>query len=202
MKHFDQPVIQREAPLHSRAVENLTYIRSAMEKSARFTAIPGVGAIFVGVIGISAAVLANRQETEAAWLTTWLIAAAVAFVGAVIAAEGKAQRMGLSLASGPGRKFLMGFLPSVVAGVALTAVLARAELWDLLPGVWLLLYGVGIIAAGSASIPIVPISGLLYLLLGVATLVSPPGMGDILMAMGFGVLHLFFGVIIYRRYGG
>lgn len=202
MSHVDHPERAAKDPLHRRAIENLTYIRSAMEKSAQFTAIPGTGAIFVGLVGISAAIMATRQESAAAWVMTWLIAAVIALVGAVVAAERKARREGLSLVRGPGRKFLLGFLPSLIAGVTLTAVLFFRGLSDLLPGVWLLSYGVGITAAGSASIPIVPISGVFYLMLGVVALVSPQGSGDLFMGLGFGILHLCFGAIIYRRHGG
>lgn len=198
----DHPELEQEAPLHRRAVENLTYIRSAMERSAQFTAIPGDGAIFVGIVGVSAAMLATRQETDAAWLTTWLVAAAIAFTGAVVGAERKARGVGHSLARGPGRKFLLGFIPSVIAGATLTGALFLGDLSGLLPGVWLLFYGVGIIAAGSASIPIVPISGVCYLTLGVAAVVSPGAWGDVFMGLGFGLLHLMFGLIIYRRHGG
>ena len=70
---------------------------------------------------------------------------------------------------------------------------------DLLPAVWLMLYGSGVIAAGIASVRIIPIMGGLFFALGITALF---GAGDWMLGLGFGVLHIIFGSIIAWRYGG
>jgi hypothetical protein len=72
----------------------------------------------------------------------------------------------------------------------------------LIPGTWLLLYGTGVVAAGAFSVPIVPAQGMCLMLVGTIALFSPPGWRDSLMVLGFGLLHIVFGLIIARRYGG
>jgi len=67
---------------------------------------------------------------------------------------------------------------------------------------WLLLYGTAVIAAGAFSIPIVPIMGVAFMALGALALFSPAAWGDAYMAIGFGGLHIIFGILIARRYGG
>jgi hypothetical protein len=67
---------------------------------------------------------------------------------------------------------------------------------------WLLLFGAGIVAAGSYSVRIVPVMGLCYMALGTATLLLPTAWGDALMALGFGGLSILFGILIARRHGG
>ena len=84
----------------------------------------------------------------------------------------------------------------------LTLVLFQAGLTGLLPGMWLLLFGVGIVAGGAFSVPAVPVMGLGFMALGSIALFSPTGWGDAYMAAGFGGLHIVFGTLIARRYGG
>ena len=93
----------------------------------------------------------------------------------------------------------VAFAPPVAAGGLLTWVLASRSLYDLLPAVWLMLYGSGVIAAGIASVRIIPIMGGLFFALGIVALF---GAGDWMLGLGFGVLHIIFGGIIAWRYGG
>jgi hypothetical protein len=86
--------------------------------------------------------------------------------------------------------------------VLLTIVLYRAGLNAAIPGMWLLLYGTGVVTGGMFSVPVVPIMGMCFMALGAATLFMPPAFANWLMAAGFGGLHIGFGVVIARRYGG
>ena len=84
----------------------------------------------------------------------------------------------------------------------LTAVLFDAALLWPLPGMWLLLFGTGVVSAGAYSVRIVPVMGLSFMVLGIFTLLAPGGWGNALMALGFGGFHIFFGILIAWRYGG
>jgi hypothetical protein len=75
-------------------------------------------------------------------------------------------------------------------------------LLGLLPGVWMLLYGVGVVAAGTFSVRIVPVMGLAFMVVGTVALFAPASWTTACMAAGFGGLHLFFGTLIARRHGG
>jgi hypothetical protein len=90
----------------------------------------------------------------------------------------------------------------MVAGALLTVALFRARLAGAIPAVWLLLYGTGVVTGGMYSVSIVPVMGICFMVLGAMALFVPAAWGNWLMAAGFGGLHIIFGTIIARKYGG
>jgi hypothetical protein len=195
------PSPQTVRPLDGRAADDLRFIRETME-SVAFTAVPGKGGVAMGVVGCASAVAASLQTSAGAWLAAWLVGAAAAVgVGAVAVAR-KAQAVGRPALFGVGSKFARGLTPPLVAGAVLTAALARAGLFSAMPGTWLLLYGAGLMTAGAFSARVVPVMGASFMTLGTAALLTPAAWGDLWMALGFGGLHMAFGLVIWRRHGG
>lgn len=189
-------------PLHEYAAENLTYIRDAMERAGSFTAVPGWGGVGMGLTGLAAAIIAPGQPGPAAWLATWIAAAAIAATLGLLAVLIKSRSAGVAFFSYPARQFALSFSPAILAGALLTVALYRGGLVSLLPGVWLLLYGAAVVAGGTFSVPVVPLMGVLFLFLGAIALFSSPFIAAICLGAGFGALHIVFGVLIARRYGG
>jgi hypothetical protein len=114
----------------------------------------------------------------------------------------KARRGGTTVLSYSGRRFVLSYVPPILVGALLTVVLVRAGLHSTLPGTWLLLYGTGVVTGGAFSVRVVPLMGFCFMALGTAALFGPSAWGSGLMAAGFGLLHIVFGLIIARRYGG
>jgi hypothetical protein len=90
----------------------------------------------------------------------------------------------------------------MVVGALLTWALYRAGVDEVLPAMWLLLYGTAVVCGGTYSARIVPVMGVCFMLLGTLSLVVPAAWGWLALAAGFGGLHLAFGIAIARRYGG
>ena len=187
--------------LGDHAVDDLKFIRRAMERAGAFTAVPGWGGVGMGVTALAAAFLAAFQPTLGRWLAVWFAAALLATAIGLWAMVRKARRLDVPLATGAGRKFALGLLPPILVGALLTRALLRAGVPTLVPAVWLLLYGTGIVAAGAFSVPVVPLQGLAFLILGMAALLVPEA-GDLLLGLGFGVVNVVFGVVIAVRHGG
>lgn len=192
----------RIRPLPSRAADDLRYIRETMERSASFTAVSGWGQVVLGVTALGAAWVSSRQPAGFAWLRVWLGEALVAVAIAMLSIVWKANRRGLPLFSGPGRKVALGLLPPLIAGAFLTFLLYRLGAQSALPATWLLLYGAGIATGGAFSVAIVPVMGMCFMTLGGLAVVAPAAWGNWLLAAGFGGLHIVFGTMIARRHGG
>ena len=188
--------------LHSRAIEDLRFIRETMERASAFTAVPGWGGVLMGCTALIAAGAASRVPGEHGWLTTWLAAAALAGALGASTMARKARRARVPLFQGPGRKFVLSLSPPIMAAALLTASLYGTSAADALPGIWLLLYGAAVITGGAFSVPIVPVLGVCFMTVGAAALFAPVAWGDAFLALGFGGLHILFGIIIARRHGG
>lgn len=204
------------------ALDDLRFIRRTMEDAASFTAVPGWGQVAIGVTALMAFALAQRslasipgsvfevgkpipeafQGQAWRWVSIWLAEAAAAVAIGFWTMARKSQAAGVPLLSGPGRRFVLSFAPPLAVGVILTGALARGGHFDLLPGVWLLLYGTGVVTGGAFSVRIVPVMGMGFMALGVMALFTPFGWAQWLMALGFGGLHIAFGAAIARRHGG
>jgi len=189
-------------PLQDRAMDNLRFIRDTMERAGSFTAVPGWGQVAIGVSALGAAALAASQRSPLGWLIVWLGEGLVALAIGGFTLARKARAVNSSLLSGPGRRFGLSFLPPMVVGGLLTFALYFGGMHRLIPGTWLLLYGTGVVTGGAFSVRIVPVMGLAFLVVGTVALFSPPAWGDWCLAAGFGGLHIAFGAVIARRYGG
>ncbi|MGB7553927.1 MAG: hypothetical protein WBM04_06115 [Candidatus Korobacteraceae bacterium] len=173
-----------------------------MKRTPTLTAVPGWGLCAAGATAVVATVVGIRQPTTHAWLAVWLAEALVGFSIALFSMQRKASRLGTEALSAAGRRLLMGLLPALAAGGLLTA----AIVWDgstrLIPGVWLLLYGIGVVQAGAFSARAVPAMGIVFVMLGAVALPMPWLWGNAMLAAGFGLAHIGFGALIASRHGG
>lgn len=196
------PTMTEPAPIREHALSNLRYIREAMERATAFTSIPGWGGVTVGVTAIVAAVFAGRVGLSREWLLIWLGEAILAGVIAGLTMIQKAARSNVSFRGAPARRFFISYFAPIVAGAMLTVVLARHGYLAALPATWLLLYGASFISSGTFSIPVVPVMGICFMLLGITACFLPFAAGNVLLGVGFGGVHVVFGYVIATRYGG
>ena len=189
--------------MQAHAIENIRFIRDAMARASRFTAVPGWGGVLIGLSACVAAVLSGPPDNSRRWMTIWFADAAVAAAIALAAIAIKARRSGAPLSSAaPAHRFALAYAPPLIAGMVLTPVFTTFGLSARLPGCWLLLYGTAVATGGAFSIRIVPLMGLCFMTLGVIAFAAPAAWGHWLMAAGFGGLHIAFGLVIARKYGG
>lgn len=195
--------VQSETPaaIESRALGTLAYIRASIELSSSMD-VPGMAGIVMGIIGVLAAIVVSMPPWAPQWLGIWLVAAAVALtLGGALVARQIAQR-GHTRYLGPARKFLLCLCPALLAGAVLTVVLGTAGVTSVIPGMWLLLYGCAVLSAStvtSAGITrLICIMGALFVALGSVTFALPTMAHTAMLGLGFGGLHILFGILIGR----
>ena len=186
--------------VHDQAEENLRYIRNTMESASAFTSISGKGLVFTGLTGLLAAWL-ELTANQSPSLSIWLTALVIAVLGSTSLTLWKAHRQGTTLLSASGRKLLYAFSPTMLVGGIVTYFLAGAELTELLPGIWLSLYGAAVMTAGAHSIAMIKLVGACFIVLGIAAF-ALPSYSTLTLALGFGGLHLAAGYLIWRHHGG
>lgn len=183
-------------------MDNLRYIRETMERATPFTGISGWGEIAIGVTALIATFIAAQQLTFKAWFAVWVAEGLISLLIAGWSMDRKARAVHMPLVSGPGRKAVFSLAPPLIAGALVTLVLKRAGAESAIPGMWLLLYGTGVITGGMFSVRAVPVMGVCFMLLGAVAVFTPVTYNNWFMAAGFGGLHVLFGAIIVRKYGG
>lgn len=203
------PAIKRDEPrsdepvhIGDRAFDNLAFIRETMERSTSFTAVPGYGGILMGVTACVAAYIANTQVYLVDSLTVWLVEAALAFCIGLLALWQKSKLAGQSLFSTPSRKFALSFAPPLIAGVIVVLGLWRyGHYYEMAPAC-IVTYGAAVICGGAFSVRVVPVMGWCFMVLGAVSFVLPTSYANLMMAASFGVLHIIFGAVIAKKYGG
>ena len=200
--HKKEEIEDQPPSLHGRAMDNLEFIRDAMERSTEFTAVPGYGGVLMGVTAIGASVIAAFQDTGLMWTVAWIIEAFLAVSVGTMMMWQKSKYNQTPLNSEPAKKFARGFAPAIISAVILTILLGLSGLFQFLPTVWLALYGTAVVSGGAYSVKIVQVKGWVFIALGAFSVLVPAVYGNWLMGFGFGILNIVFGLIIAKRHGG
>lgn len=186
--------------LDSHALGTLNYIRASIEAAGAF-AVPGIAGIAMGAVGAAAALISSVPGLTPHWLGIWLLAAGAASAVGVLLVARQSVR-GFTLYRGPARKFVLSLCPALLAGAVLTEVLWQQGHTSLIPGMWLLLYGCAVLSASLMTIAAmmrpIAIMGALFVLCGLIAFQLPAHWHNFALGMGFGALHLIFGILIGR----
>lgn len=196
--------------LRGHALDNLSFIRDVMAASKSFTGVPGWGMVAMGVVALIGGWIATRDHAYR-WADTWFLVGGIGCAIGLVTMALKSQRRKTPVLLGPGRKFILNFCPPILAGCVLSEIFYEQRLFHFMPGMWLLLYGAAVINGGAFSVALIPIMGVCFMLLGSVTVFLPDTAlalsgfvhpYDIALAIGFGGLHIVFGIIIALRHGG
>ena len=141
------------------------------------------------------------------WLAVWVATAVLGIVLVVAETMTRSRRLHSHLADEMIHAAAMQFVPAAIVGALLPVVVVRAApdaVW-MLPGLWQIVFGLGIFAASRALPRAMAMAGAWYLACGlvvIAVSADDRGLSPWAMGLPFGIGQLLFAAILHRALGG
>lgn len=176
------------------AEQTLSVIRTLMERGTQYTHLSGHAGIAAGLLTLLGSFLRARYDTP--FMVTWMGVLAAASASTVLFTAALARAHGERVWTRQARTVTLALLPSLSCALILTAVLGRVGQSALLPGVWMLLWGVGALAMSFFTPRVISMLGITFLIAGTVTLASGITNDALTMALTFGAIHLGYGAIL------
>jgi hypothetical protein len=203
------------------SAEDLRTIRRIMEESTKFLSLSGLSGVFLGLFAIAGAVIAwlvildggnfsyemylsNTAGKEAATirlqmaliaLTVLVLSVSAAFLFSLR----NAKRSGMSLLTPASKRLLINLSVPLAAGGTFALILAFQNHVQLIIPVFLIFYGLALINAGKFTYSEIFYLGVAEILTGLVSALFP-GQGLLFWILGFGILHIVYGIMMYRKY--
>lgn len=197
--------------------DDLAHIRSMMERSSRFLSLSGLSGIGAGIVGLIAGCMAiyltndyfvdydlyQQKVYQTDMLFKLIVLGASALLLAIFCGcyftVRKSKKLGLQIWTATTKKILVQLaIPLVVGGVFVLALL-QYNLYGLVAGTTLIFYGLALVNAEKYTYSDIKYLGFLEIILGCLSLFFI-GKGLIFWTIGFGVLHIVYGIILHRKY--
>lgn len=198
-------------------ISDLKEIRQIMQSRTRFLSLSGMSGILSGIYALIGAYIAINwahhserivyNDLQELWLTPLVIKFIVLALTILILSlltsfyftKRKANMKGEALWTKASSSALIRFLvPLVIGGVFILALLKRGDL-DMIAAACLIFYGLALYSASHFTFRDIATLGFIQMFLGILSLFLP-GNGLIFWALGFGVMHIVYGTIMYFKY--
>lgn len=205
----------------TKSIEDIKAIRKIMEESSRFLSLSGLSGIFAGVTAIAGAlvayfiILANGSihyedylrnlSTQETYVLRWQLMADAALVlifsvlFALYFSIKKAKKDGKNFLTPISKRLLINLLIPLVTGGIFVIVLLLQNYLQLIVPCFLIFYGLALVNAGKFTFGEIFYLGILEIITGLVS-AFVPGWGLIFWIFGFGILHIIYGLAMYRKY--
>jgi len=198
--------------------EDLAHIRSMMERSSRFISLSGLSGVFAGLSALIGGLYvyqlfkANGLEyfggdygqqystnLVSELVLTGLIILAVAFTFGLLFTVRKSKKYDLPIWTSATKNMLFNLTIPLLAGGIFCLALIYHEVYGLIAPATLIFYGLALINAEKYTYSDIKYLGFCELVLGFISLFLI-GYGLIFWIIGFGILHILYGLIMFKKY--
>lgn len=185
-------------------LDALSGIRNLMERSSRYLPLSGKAGVAIGVLSIFCSLIIdayfrihedNLQALGLLFGSLFIICLAIE----IVMAERNARQKGVPAWDAIAKRFLINFfIPMLAGGIYILALVIHGQLQMVLSAM-LIFYGLALINASRYTIEEIRMLGFIELVLGLAASFIP-AYGLLAWGIGFGVVHVFYGVFIYFKH--
>jgi hypothetical protein len=190
-------------------LNDISEIKNLMNRSSRFISLSGLSGIFAGIYALIGAAVAywlvansgreylilDGQVFRLIMLDLFLIAL-MSVVTAIFLTTRKARKNGENIWDASSRRLIINFLIPLVAGGAYILIILNQQKYGQTGALMLIFYGLALINASKYSIGHVRYLGITEIILGLIAAIFP-GYGFWLWVIGFGVMHILYGSIMF-----
>ena len=203
-------------------LDNLSEIRTLMERSSRFLSLSGISGISAGVIAIMGVAAASIYQGygffERTKVTNLLkpsgginmdfmlffsidaiIVIILALSTSVFFTMRKAKKRKLPVWDSPAKRLVWSLMIPLTTGGVFCLILVYYRIVFLITPSMLIFYGLALVNAGKYTHREVSILGILEILLGLVALIFI-GYGLLFWVIGFGVFHIIYEIYMYYKY--
>ncbi len=203
-------------------LETLSEIRSLMERSSRFISLSGLSGVFAGIFALLGAVAAYIHlnlnisssryyeyatnadgESNKGFFVFFFTDAIIVLVASLVAGSmltmRKAKRKGLPVWDSTSKRLLLNLLIPLATGGLFCLVLLYHRQVGMIAPATLIFYGLALLNASKYTLNDIRYLGILEIIIGLIASVYI-GYGLLFWAVGFGVLHIVYGIVMYSKY--
>lgn len=190
--------------------EDLSHIRSMMERSSRFISLSGLSGVCAGVAAIAGAIYAHyviktnnhgfyKVSLPEILILDAILVLLVSLICATYFTVSKSKKLGVSIWTTATKNLLINLAIPLIAGGIFCIALIYHNVYVFIAPATLVFYGLALINASKFTYSDIMYLGLCETALGLAAMFFP-GHGLIFWATGFGVLHILYGILMYNKY--
>lgn len=198
------------------SLQELRHIKTMMERSTKFSSLSGLSGIAAGTCALAGVWFAvnsiadwknshiNNPEAPVGELVSRLLLIAVAtFSAAAISAfifiYFRCKKLGIPVLGMSARRVIINIAIPLFMGSLFVLRLATSGAYELIPPACLIFYGLALVNASKYTLNVVRYLGFAQLIIGIINL-WVPGYGLIFWGIGFGLIHIIYGVVIWWNY--
>ena len=197
--------------------EDLSHIRSMMERSSRFISLSGLSGVVAGLAAIIGAVYVyfvfQREGIDyfdgernifgpslvKELVVTGVVILGVALLSGYIFTANKSKKKGLKIWDATTKRLLVTFAVPLVTGGFFCLALLYHHLFVFIAPATLLFYGLALVSAERYTLTDIKYLGYCQIVLGLISLFFL-GWGLVFCTIGFGTLHIVYGLIMHKKY--
>jgi hypothetical protein len=205
----------------TKSIDDIKAIRKIMEESSRFLSLSGLSGVFAGITAIAGALVAyffildngsihydeyfrslSAKETlDLRWqlITDAFLVLVFSVLFAFYFSMKKARRDGKKFWTPISKRLLLNLLIPLATGGVFIIVLMLQNHIQLIVPVFLIFYGLALVNAGKFTFSEIFYLGILEIITGLAS-AFVPHWGLVFWIFGFGILHIIYGLVMFRKY--